>query len=276
MNATLPTLCGSMAARPYRLAVEIHNAAYRELGLDYTFVYFGISDPAAGVEAMRTLGIRGMNVSMPFKSAVMPFLDHLDPAARAIGAVNTIDNREGVLTGYNTDYIGAVRALEEQTELAGARVALLGAGGAARAVGYGLAEKGARVSLFNRSVEPGRILAEQMDLDFGGALHQFPGCAEFDIVVNTTSVGFQQPEESPLAEDMLDSALPRNTLVMDVVFLPPLTCLLKQALDAGYKTVQGTRMLLHQACGQVELYTGCRAPIKVMEEVMQREISKMS
>ena len=78
-STTLPTLCGSMAAHPYRLAVEIHNAAYRDLGLDYTFVYFTITDPAAGVQAIRTLGIRGMNVSMPFKSEVMPFLDQLDP-----------------------------------------------------------------------------------------------------------------------------------------------------------------------------------------------------
>ena len=132
MSPTLPTLCGSMAAHPYRLAVELHNAAYRELGLDYTFVYFGITDPAAGIEAIRTLGIRGMNVSMPFKAAVIPYLDRLDPAARAIGAVNTIDHRDGVLTGYNTDYIGGVKALEEVTSLAGTRIALLGAGGAAR------------------------------------------------------------------------------------------------------------------------------------------------
>ncbi|RZW27001.1 MAG: shikimate dehydrogenase [Desulfobulbaceae bacterium] len=275
MSPTLPTLCGSMAARPYRLAVEIHNGAYRELGLDYTFVYFGITDPAAGIEAIRTLGIRGMNVSMPFKSAVIPFLDHIDPAARTIGAVNTIDNRNGVLTGYNTDYIGALRALEEQTDLAGTRVALLGAGGAARAVGYGLADKRALVTVFNRSAESGRLLAQQLDLDFGGSLHRFPGCSEFDIVVNSTSVGFQEPDESPLAEHMFESTLSSNTIVMDVVFLPPRTRLLQLAQASGYRTVEGTRMLLHQACGQVELYTDCRAPIQAMEEVMQREISKM-
>jgi len=142
MSSTLPTLCGSMAAHPYRLAVELHNAAYRALGIDYTFVYFGITDPAAGVAAIRALSIRGMNVSMPFKSAVMEYLDRIDPAARAIGAVNTIDNRDGELIGYNTDYIGAIRALEEQVDLAGARVALLGAGGAARAVAYGLVQGG--------------------------------------------------------------------------------------------------------------------------------------
>ena len=275
MSPTLPTLCGSMAAHPYRLAVEIHNAAYSELELDYTFVYFGITDPAAGVEAIRTLGIRGMNVSMPFKSAVIPLLDQLDPAARKIGAVNTIDNRDGVLTGYNTDYIGAVKALEEQTELAGTRVALLGAGGAARAVSYGLVQKGARLTVYNRSIRPGRLLAEEFSLDFGGSLDEFPGCSEFDIVVNCTSVGFQAGDECPLAEQMFESTPSPDSIVMDVVFLPPQTRLLKLAERAGCTVVQGVRMLLHQACGQVELYTGCRAPVKVMEEVMEREIVKM-
>ncbi len=275
MSPTLPTLCGSMAASPHRLAVEIHNAAYRELGLDYTFVYFGITDPAAGVGAIRTLGIRGMNVSMPFKTAVIPFLDRLDPAARKIGAVNTIDNREGVLTGYNTDYIGALKALEEQTDLAGSRVALLGAGGAARAVGYGLAEKSARVTVYNRSVQPARLLADEFNLDFGGVLDEFPGGAEFDILINCTSIGFQSPGDCPLAESMLETSLPPDTIVMDVVFLPPQTRLLRLAASAGRRIVPGARMLLHQACGQVELYTGCQAPRGVMEEVLEREILKM-
>ena len=265
-----------MAAHPYRLAVEMHNCAYRELGLDYTFVYFGITDPAAGIEAIRTLGIRGMNVSMPFKSAVIPYLDSLDPAAKAIGAVNTIDNRDGSLTGYNTDYIGALRALEEQTELAGMRVAVLGAGGAARAVSYGLVQKKARVTVYNRSVKPGRSMADEFSLDFGGPLDEFPGCSEFDIVVNCTSVGFQAADECPLAENMFAMTPSPNTIVMDVVFLPPRTRLLRLAQGAGYKTVEGARMLLHQACGQVELYTGCRAPIQAMEGAMQKEIRRMS
>ena len=275
MNTTLPTLCGSMAAHPYRLAVEIHNAAYQDLGVDYTFVYFGITDPAAGVEAIRALGIRGMNVSMPFKSAVIPLLDRLDPAARAIGAVNTIDNRDGVLTGYNTDYIGAVKALEEVTGLAGARVAMLGAGGAARAVGYGLMEKKADVTVYNRSEEPARQLAEDFSLDFGGTLEEFPGCSEFDVLVNCTSVGFQSPEECPLTEDSFNKHSSRDTIVMDVVFLPLRTRLLQLAQTTGYRGVQGVRMLLYQACGQVELYTGCPAPVKVMEEVLEREILKL-
>ncbi len=257
-----------MAAHPYRLAVELHNAAYRELGLDYTFVYFGITDPQAGIEAIRTLGIRGMNVSMPFKAAVIPYLDRLDPAARAIGAVNTIDHRDGVLTGYNTDYIGAVKALEEVTSLAGTRIALLGAGGAARAVSYGLAVKGGRVTVFNRSIERARQMAVDFSLTLGGSLEDFPGSVGFDILVNCTALGFRSPQESPVEQ----TALKRDTIVMDVVFLPSDTKLLRSAEAAGCRTVRGVKMLLYQACGQVELYTGCPAPVAVMEQVIEREV----
>lgn len=271
MASSLPTLCGSMAAHPYRLAVELHNGAYRALGIDYTFVYFGITDPKEGVQAIRGLGIRGMNVSMPYKSAVMPYLDHLDPAAEAIGAVNTIDNRDGVLTGYNTDYIGAMRALREVTDLQGARVALLGAGGAARAVGYGLKQQGARTVVFNRSVDKAQKLADEFSLDVGGTLGQFPGDEKFDILCNCTSVGFNAPAVSPVSAERLH----KEMTVLDAVFIPPETMLLRQAAGVGCVTVQGVRMLLHQACGQVELYTGHDAPLALMEEIITREIEKM-
>lgn len=272
MATSLPILCGSMAAHPYRMAVELHNAAYRQLGVDYTFVYFGIDDAEKGVQAIRALGIRGMNVSMPFKSAVIPFLDHLDPAAASIGAVNTINNEDGILTGYNTDFIGALRALREKTELTGKRVALLGAGGAARAVGYGLVTSGAEVSVFNRSVDNAKRLAEEFNLNVGGTLDQFSSEDGFDLLVNCTSVGFKSPDQSPLLKEQLGEKL----VVMDAVFLPVETKLLVDAKNGGCSTIPGVRMLLHQACGQVELYTGCDAPIEVMEEAIEKEIQNMA
>ena len=154
---------------PFSLSVKMHNAAYRALDLDYTFVCFGIQNPEMGVQAIRTLGIRGMSVSMPYKVTVMPFLDSIDQAALAIGAVNTINNISGRLTGYNTDYKGAVRALQESTSLSGKRLAILGAGGAARAVAYGSRKEGAEVVVFNRSPEPGNDLASRKD-DCGTAI----------------------------------------------------------------------------------------------------------
>lgn len=272
MANSLPTLCGSMAAHPYRMAVEIHNAAYRQLEVDYTFVYFGIDDAEKGVQALRALGIRGMNVSMPFKSTVIPFLDHLDPAAASIGAVNTINNEDGILTGYNTDFVGALRALREKTELTGKRVALLGAGGAARAVSYGLVTSGAEVSVFNRSVDNAKRLAEEFKLNVGGTLDQFSSEDGFDILVNCTSVGFKSPDRSPLMKDQLNEDL----VVMDAVFIPVETRLLIDAENKGCSTIPGVRMLLHQACGQVELYTGHVAPIEAMEAAIEKEMRNMA
>ncbi len=261
-----------MAAHPYRLAVEVHNAAYRALGIDYTFVYFGISEPEEAVRGIRALGIRGMNVSMPFKSAVIPFLDKIDPAAEAIGAVNTIDNKEGILTGYNTDFIGAVRALQEATDLAGKRVALLGAGGAGRAIGYGLVAAGAMVDVYNRSISKAEKLAEDLGISVGGTLEQFSNAAGYDILVNSTSIGFKAPDESPVHRELLGEI----PVVMDAVFIPLETRLLREAENVGCTVVTGVRMLLHQACGQVELYTGHSAPLEAMEGVIAEEIRKMS
>ena len=254
---------------PFTFNVRIHNAAYSALGLDYTFVCFGVEDPAAAVPAIRALGIRGMNVSMPHKIAVIPFLDELDVSARAIGAVNTIDNRAGKLTGYNTDCIGAVRALEEVTPLRGLRLALLGAGGAARAIAYGVREARASVTIFNRTSERARKLAADLELRYGGALGDFDAGA-FDIVVNATAAGFRAPDISPL-----EGRLASHLIVMDAAFLPVNTKLVRDAKALGCKTINGTRMMLHQAGKQVELYTEMPAPIEAMESALMQEIAHM-
>jgi shikimate dehydrogenase len=254
---------------PFSLSAKIHNAAYAALGLDYTFVCFGVEDPVAAVAAIRALGVRGMNVSMPYKTAVMPCLDKIDESAQVIGAVNTINNVEGVMTGYNTDYLGAVRALQEVTELSGKRIAVIGAGGAARAVVYGCLQAAAEVTVFNRSIERGAALAEDLGARWGGNVGAF-AATSFDIVINATSVGFKQPESNPL-----DGVLASHLIVMDVAFIPVQTALLLQAKTLGCRTVAGTRMLVHQACRQIELYTGRDAPIDIMEQAMLKEIQRL-
>jgi shikimate dehydrogenase len=254
---------------PFSLSAKIHNAAYAALGLDYTFVCFGVEDPVAAVAAIRALGVRGMNVSMPYKTAVMPCLDKIDESAQVIGAVNTINNVEGVLTGYNTDYLGAVRALQEVTELSGKRIAVIGAGGAARAVVYGCLQAAAEVTVFNRSIERGAALSEDLGARWGGNVGAF-AATSFDIVINATSVGFKQPESNPL-----DGVLASHLIVMDVAFMPVQTALLLQAKTLGCRTVAGTRMLVHQACRQIELYTGKDAPIDIMEQAMLKEIQRL-
>jgi shikimate dehydrogenase len=270
MPHSIPALCGSLAGQPFTFNVKVHNAAYRALGVDYTFVSFGIEDAAGAINAMRTLGIRGLNVTMPHKQAVVPHLDALDETAREIGAVNTIDNRDGRLTGYNTDCTGAVRALEEITPLDGRRVALLGAGGAARAIAWGARRAGARVTVFNRTASRGEDLARDFGLAFGGGLSAFDPAA-FDGVVNATAAGFRAPDVNPLRAAQLAPHL----FVMDAAFIPVRTKLIRDAAATGCRVVDGTRMLLHQFCGQIELYTGKPAPLDVMSAALLDEIARV-
>ena len=269
MPHSIPTLCGSLAGAPFTFNVRVHNAAYAALGLDYTFVSFGIEDAASGIQAMRTLGIRGLNVSMPHKQAVIPHLDALDETARAIGAVNTISNVDGRLTGYNTDCIGAVRAIEEMTPLKGQRVALLGAGGAARAIAYGAHQAGAQVTVFNRTAEKARALAQDFGIAFGGSLEAFDA-KDFDGVANATAAGFRSPDTSPL-----EGRLAPHLWVMDAAFLPVRTRLIREAEALGCRASNGTRMLLHQFRGQIELYTGRSAPMDVMSKALLDEIARV-
>ncbi|MEY5099112.1 MAG: AroD alpha, partial [Pseudomonadota bacterium] len=223
MPRSIPTLCGSIMGEPFSFNVRIHNAAYQALGLDYTFVCFGVDDVPRAVQAIRTLGIRGMNVSMPHKQAVIPHLDALDDSAREIGAVNTINHVDGRLVGYNTDCLGAVHALQEVTGLQGKRLALLGAGGAARAIAYGARQAGAQVTVFNRTAARGEALAADFGLRFGGALSDFDPAA-FDGVVNATAAGFRAPDVNPIA-----GQLAPHLFVMDAAFIPVRSRLIRDA-----------------------------------------------
>lgn len=246
----------------------MHLAGYRALGLDFTYVPFAVTDLEGAIRGMRALGIRGLGVSMPYKQAVIPLLDALDPVAARIGAVNTIVNDDGRLTGHNTDWIGAVRALEEARQLTGARVLLLGAGGAARAIAFGLAERGAIVTIANRDVEKARQLAAAVGgkaaaLD-GGALAR-----DHDVLVNATSRGMAEVDpRSPIPED----ALREDLLVMDIVYKPMTTELVAAARRRGATAIHGGRMLLHQAAEQFRLYTGREPPLAAMDDALRAQL----
>jgi len=251
----------------------MHMAGYRELGLEFVYVPFELEpDQLEGaLLGMRALGIRGFGVSMPFKLMVMPLLDQIDPLAQRIGAVNTIVNDGGRLTGYNTDAWGARAALEEVTELAEQRVLLLGAGGAARAVAHGLAEAGARVRVVNRTEGKARELVEQAraagsELEFGGGLEALGDLSESDIVVNCSSAGMlEYGAESPVPRASLRPGL----VVLDIVYKPVETELVRAAREAGARAIHGGRMLLHQATKQFELYTERSAPVPAMDRALR-------
>jgi shikimate dehydrogenase len=246
----------------------MHEAGYAALGLPFTYVPFEVDDLGACLAGMRGLGIRGLGVSHPFKQQVMPMLDEVDGVAERIGAVNTIVNLgRGRLAGHNTDWVGAVRALEEVTALRGARVLLLGAGGAARAVAFGLRERLAEVTIANRDRAKGEAVAAETGAH-AAPFSERGRAAAYDVVVNATTIGQKDQGasgDSPLAADALREGL----VVMDIVFKPIQTPLLEMASRRGSVAVHGGRMLLHQAAAQFELYTGHRAPLDAMDRALR-------
>lgn len=251
-------------------------AGYRALGLNYFYMPFQlVPDQVPGALAgMRALGIRGFGVSMPFKLLVMEHLDRLDPLAERIGAVNTVVNDEGTLTGYNTDAWGAVEALREVLPVGGARVLVIGAGGAARAVVFGLVHAGAIVHVCNRTPEKGAELAAHVGggaRSVGGfeALDDLEG---YDAVVNASSLGMETGSAAASSTPVPRAALRPGFVVMDIVYKPIRTRLLDEATAAGATTVHGGRMLLHQACRQFELYTGQEAPREAMDVALRRQL----
>ncbi len=264
MPLSYPVLCGSFAGRASQVGVRVHNAAYRALGLNYTYVAFSIQDIRAAVAAMRALSIRGCAVTMPFKEMVVPLLDRLDPDAAAIAAVNTIVNDDGILTGYNTDWLAARQALAEVTALEGKIAAVLGAGGAGRAVCYALARAGCTVHVFNRTVARAEELAAAFGLAGAHPLTDLPALTTCDILVNATSVGYRDPASTPIPDDWLRP----DWVVMDVVPEPLETRLLAAARARGAAVVPGWRMRLLQAAAQFRLYTGLEPPLDVMQAAL--------
>lgn len=260
------TLCGSIAGLAGPLGRSLHEAGYRELGLPFTYVPFEIRDLAGAIVGMRSLGIRGFGVSHPFKQRVMPLLDALDPLAERIGAVNTIVNDGGRLVGHNTDWIGATRALEEQRTLRHARVLLLGAGGAARAVAFGLRQAEAQVTIANRDAGKAAALAAETG-SATTAWDPMGPLSEYEIVINATAMG--QADVDPRSPILKSSIVP-GQVIMDIVYKPTHTQLIGDARAARAIAVHGGRMLLHQAVAQFELYTGRTAPLRTMEAALRK------
>jgi shikimate dehydrogenase len=257
----------------HSLSPVMHNAAFAALGMNCVYVPLLTSDLRKGVDGLKALGFRGVSVTIPHKEEIVRYVEVLDPVAARIGAVNTlvIGKREHAadrtVYGYNTDWLGANRALGEQIELAGSRVLLVGAGGSARAIGYGLLEAGAEIVLANRTVSKGQELADRLGCDFC-PLDRIEAISA-DVLVNTTSVGMTPGDDgTPVAQNLL----PRFSVVMDIVYAPLATRLLQEAASSGCKVVDGLSMLLYQGVAQFELWTGREAPVKVMRKVLQERI----
>jgi shikimate dehydrogenase len=267
----------------HTLSPVMHNAAFQALNLDFVFVAFKVklTDVKDAISGMLGLGIHGLNVTMPHKGAVISYLDVVDQAAQAIGSVNTILNKNGKLFGFSTDGIGALKALEEKgVEPKGKRVLLLGAGGAAKAITYILAQKADELVILNRTPRQSTELANLLKQLYNRKVvadalspeaikHHLSNC---DILINATSVGMTpKQDETPVKPEWLKPDL----AVMDIVYNPIETKLAKDAKAAGAKVVSGLEMLIYQGAASFEIWTSRKPPVEVMRNAALNQLSKV-
>lgn len=263
------TLVYGVIGKPvgHSLGPLMHNRAFAAVGYPGIYAAFEVSDVKAAMSGIRALNIRGVSVTIPHKEAVMDSLDEIDPFAQEIGAVNTVANKDGRLFGYNSDAHGAVKALLEKTPVKDKHVAVLGAGGAARAIGFGVSREGGRVYILNRSIEKARSLAAGLQAE-AHPLSHFPELS-CDIVINTTSVGMHPDTEAlPIPAGQLN----RRMTVMDIIYNPLQTRLLKAARAAGAQTIDGVSMFVYQGAVQFELWTGMEAPVDLMKKTVHEAL----
>jgi len=265
----------------HSLSPTIHNAAFSHLGLDFVFLAFHVkaADLENAIRGMRGLGIHGLNVTMPHKTAVIGCLDEVDFTVRFLDSANTILNRDGKLSGFSTDGVGALKALSENgVDLPGKKVLLLGAGGAAKAIAFALVQEVGELAILNRSAEKAEELAETLGHMFnrkvvGAALS--PDAVktklrDSDVLVNATSAGMKPNlSQSVVAPE----ALRPDLAVMDIVYNPVETKLAKDAKAAGAKVVSGVEMLIYQGAASFEIWTGKQAPIEVMRKAALNRLS---
>ena len=253
----------------HSLSPLIHNAGYQALGIKYFYVPFRVKDIKQATESIRGLGIRGASITLPHKTSAIKYIDRIDPLAKEIGAINTIVNDEGVLTGYNTDGDGALQALEEVTTLGGKKVILVGSGGGASAIAVGLKKKGVELVVLNRTEDRARELANRVKAEDAGSLEKLWETSSADILINATSVGmWPKVNQSIIPKDLLHNRL----TVFDTVYIPKETRLLAEARERGCAIVYGYKMLLYQAARQFELFTGRQAPLAAMESALTQAL----
>jgi shikimate dehydrogenase len=266
----------------HSLSPAIHNAAFQELHLDFVYLAFQVEHIQPAIEGIRALGnIRGFSVTIPHKVSAIPFLDTIVPTAKQIGAINTIVKQEGKLLGINTDSAGAIRALREagihpQDE----RITLIGSGGAARAIAFGLAMDSNIHSLSLLGIDEtelnilGNDLRERTGITVSVKMLETPSLkptlAESSLLIHCTPIGMSpKTEDTCIPQEWLHSGL----TVMDIVYNPLETRLLREAKTIGARTIPGIEMFLYQAVIQFELWTDRPAPVSLMRKVLESQFS---
>ncbi|MEM2905967.1 MAG: shikimate dehydrogenase [Candidatus Bathyarchaeia archaeon] len=265
----------------HSLSPAMHNAAFESLGLNAVYLAFRVEREIlqAALSGVRALGILGLNVTMPLKTDIVKYLDELGSTARFVQAVNTVVNREGKLIGFDTDGVGALKALASAgVELHGLKVTLLGAGGAAKAIAYHLVRSCRSLAILNRSPEKALTLAELVRTQgqaqvVARALTRTgleEELRESSLVINATSVGMKPQEmETPIPRELLRPDL----TVFDLVYNPVETRLLIEARERGAATIDGLSMLVHQGAESFRIWTGREPPLETMMQAVRQAAS---
>ena len=255
----------------HSLSPLMHNAAYEALHLSARYTAFAVPDAETALRRMREMGIEGASVTIPLKTAIMACLDEIDEHSRAIGAVNTLWAREGRISGGNTDWVGFTRSLKDHFDLRGKTFAVLGSGGAARAAVFGIRREGGNPIVLYRNPETGNALAR----DFHCPSRPLSDLkkVEAHCLINATPVG--------MAPNAARIPVPPKTLsrfkwVMDLVYNPLRTSLLREAEAAGCGVISGLPMLVHQGAEQIRIWTGKEPPVDLMGRVAEEELLRRS
>ncbi len=258
----------------------MHNAAFRRLGMDACYVPFAVHPEGLGeaAKAILPLGVRGLNITVPHKEQIIHYLDELSEEARLIGAVNTIEIRQGRLVGHNTDGRGFLRSLKENAGFSpkGKKVLFIGSGGAARAVGFCLALAGAgKIVVRDLDTRKADILVEDIREKTGVdtvSIHDDESLAAYaadaDCLINATPLGLKRTDPLPIPRE----CIMKKHLVCDLVYNPPETLFLRTAKSRGAKRLAGLGMLLYQGVIAFEIWTGKKAPVQTMKNALSRQI----
>ncbi|MFC1616124.1 shikimate dehydrogenase [Patescibacteria group bacterium] len=274
----------------HSLSPVMHNAAFKELGIDAQYGVFEIPETGLRefIEHAKHEPMSGLSVSLPHKETVMDYLNKVDEDAKKIGAVNTIVNKGGFLYGYNTDFLGSNRSIKDvYQDLKGVKVVVIGAGGATRGIVYGLLKEGAEVkAIFNRSVEKAVEIAQEFGMMFGVGIEgrslddlaTLPYCDDLkagrSTLIQTSSIWTLNPK---MSEGEIEAFCPSDyvdcfDVVMDIVYQPLKTPLLKIAEEKRKTVITGEKMLLYQAVEQFKIWTDQDAPIEIMREELMKNI----
>ena len=257
----------------HSLSPLMHNAAFLDLGIDYVYVPHLVAkeDLENSIKGALSLNIKGLNVTIPHKTAVIEFVDELDKSSQLIGAVNTLKFEDNIIKGFNTDGIGLVRALEEVTNVKDKKVVITGAGGAARAAAFGMFLEGAgSMVIANRTVDNAINLrndlfntfkSDVMAIDLGSQLKK--ELKDADILIDTTPIGmFPNIDENPIVNSKY---MHSDLMVFDMVYNPLNTRLLREAEKAGAKPVSGIKMLIYQGIESFQIWTGIKPSVESFE-----------